>query len=1034
MTKQTFQSVIALLFILSGATGLIYQIVWFKYLSLFLGNTTYAQTIVLATFMGGLAIGAALWGRRADAIKNPVKLYALLEIGIAFYCILFPWINAFVREMFFSVVHSADLTIGGTPLLAVKLSVSVLLLLIPTVMMGGTLPVLVKGITANIRESGRSVAVLYFLNSFGAIIGSLMGGFFLIRLLGLEITIISMAVLNLLIGIAALLLSRNKVGSIVENSADSEKEKEKEKEKEIVFSDTQIRIAVLVAGISGLSSMIYEVIWVRMLTPVFGSSTYSFSLMLIAFISGITLGSAIVSKRIESMKNTFGFLAFCQFGVVLAMLLTLPLYSRIPYTFWKLSTILDRSDATYPLYLTLQLLVCFLIMFIPTIFLGMTLPAASRIASRSVERLGKTVGTVFSVNTIGTVIGSLAAGLLLIPTIGIQRSVEAALFINFIAGVIVLSADTITKGTRKVIVIFLVITFGAGYANFAGEWSRLMFFSGVFRMLVNDEIQPPKNFAEFVFRTDQKRDLYYKEGTTATVGVVEANASGKVQNVLIVNGKSDASSVGDLPTQVLLAHLPMVLHPDPQPDSALIIGYGSGVTAGSLLTYDLKSVDCVEISPEVMEASKYFEHVNGRPLSDPRFTLTMEDANAFLRLTKNRYDIIISEPSNPWIAGIGNLYSEDFFKTCKEKLSDDGLMVQWFHLYEIDDEIFKLVLRTFRTQFPHVTVWHSLKNDVMLIGSKNPLTLSMETLRSKIAEEKVQKDLARVGLDHIPSLLSLQSMSPLRVKDYAGYGAVNTEDEPYLEYNAPRAFFTGKKVSEYRFYDERANIVSDQLFLSAYSKSFPLSAEDKFKIALVQSDAARGEQKLAYSLLTTLHEQLPNDQEVLIRLAVLAGQMGKEDVRLVLYRKLLRLRPNDPAVISQYAWFSFIQQRASATYLQPRIDEETERLMLRCVDLTNDTVDVYHTRLADMYFAVQQFDKAVRHYSRVLEIRKLHVYFAESEATADILLNLSRSYYYGGNLKKALEYGAHASIMNPADEEIKDYIYKIAMRQLEEQE
>lgn len=1025
MTKQTYQSIIALLFILSGVTGLIYQIVWFKYLSLFLGNTTYAQTIVLATFMGGLAIGASLWGRRADGVKDPVKLYAFLELGIALYCFLFPTINTVVRELFFDVVHAADLQIGSVPLLALKLTVSVLMLLIPTILMGGTLPVLVKGITANIRDSGTSVAVLYFLNSFGAVVGSLLGGFFLIRMLGLEMTIISAAVMNLLIGAAAFLLARS--GHRIEAVLPSQDKQEKE----IVFTDRQIRIAVLVAGISGLSSMIYEVIWVRMLTPVFGSSTYSFSLMLIAFISGITLGSALVSKRIRSMKNTFGFLAFCQFGVVISMLLSLPLYGRIPYTFWKLSTILHRSDSTYPLYLTLELIICFLIMFIPTIFLGMTLPVASRIASRSVEQLGKTVGNVFSVNTIGTVIGSLAAGLFLIPTFGIQRSVEIALAVNLIAGALVLTADSITTAARKMMMIALVVAVGSGYTLMAGEWSKLMFFSGVFRMLVNEQVQPPKSFAEFVFRTDQKRELYYKEGTTATVGVVEANAAGKMQNVLIVNGKSDASSVGDLPTQVLLAHMPMLLHPDASPDSALIIGYGSGVTAGSLLTHDVRSVDCVEISPEVMEASRYFEHVNGRPLNDPRFKLSLEDANAFLRLTKNRYDVIISEPSNPWIAGIGNLYSVDFFKTCKAKLKENGLMVQWFHLYEIDDEIFKLVLRTFRTQFPHVTVWHSLKNDVLLIGSGAPIELSNELLAERMGNLNVNRDLARVGLNHIPSLLSLQSLSSANAMDYAGFGPVNTEDAPYLEYNAPRAFFTGRKVTEYRMYDERANVSSEDLFLSSYIKSRPLTTEDRFKIALVQSDADRGEPKMAYSLLSSLHEELPNDQEVMIRLSVLAGQLGKDSERIGLLKELYRLRPNDPSVISQYAWFLFAKERGEATYLQPKSVSESEKMMQRCIELTKDTVDVYHIRLADMYYATQQFSKAVTHYSRVLALRERFGYATQSEATADILYNLSRSYYHLGNLGKALEYGAHASIESPDSEEIKDYIYKIAMRQLE---
>ncbi|MBI2428837.1 MAG: fused MFS/spermidine synthase, partial [Ignavibacteriales bacterium] len=610
MTKQTFQSLIALLFIFSGATGLVYQIVWFKYLSLFLGNTTYAQTIVLATFMGGLAIGAALWGRRADRIRKPVMLYAILELGIAAYCFFYPNILSVVKTIFFDVVISLGMEVGSPSLLFLKLIVSALMLLIPTILMGGTLPVLVKGITSRIEESGRSVAILYFLNSFGAVIGSMMGGFILIRLIGLEATIGSTAILNAAIGFIALFLSLQnyelKDDLPVRPTVSPAKS----------FSNKEIMLAVLIAGVSGLASMIYEVTWVRMLTPVFGSSTYSFSLMLVAFISGITLGSWIVSKQIGTMKNAFGFLATCQFGVVAAMLLSLPIYSRIPYLFWKASTILTKSDTTYPLYLIFQFAFCFFIMFIPTIFLGMSLPVASHIASRSIEKLGRTIGNVFSINTVGTVIGSLAAGLLLIPFFGIQRTVEIAIGINVVAGVIILFADSIRTMAKKVAIVSTIIVLSVGYSLFASDWSQLMFYSGVFRMLVKQDIQPPKSYDEFVYRTNQKTDLYYKEGTTATVAVVNAVAAGKQQNVLIINGKADASSVGDLPTQILLAQLPMLLHS--KPDTALIIGYGSGVTAGSILTHDIKSVDCVEISPEVMEASKHFEHVNGKPLSDPR--------------------------------------------------------------------------------------------------------------------------------------------------------------------------------------------------------------------------------------------------------------------------------------------------------------------------------------------------------------------------------------------------------------------------------
>ncbi|MBI3578499.1 MAG: fused MFS/spermidine synthase, partial [Ignavibacteriales bacterium] len=350
LSKANFLGIIALLFIISGAAGLMYQVVWFKYLSLFLGNTTYAQTVVLATFMGGLAIGATLWGRRADLSKNLLRIYALLEIAIGVYCFLYPQLLNVLKNVFVSVVLSLNLPSDSTQVLAFKLIVSLLTLLFPTILMGGTLPVLVRFISERIEDAGKNVATLYFLNSFGAVGGSLLAGFFFVPLTGLKATIYSAAVVNILIGLAALLLARLRFEQAQESPVTEEQTITE-------FNSTEVTIAVAVAGLSGLASMIYEVSWVRLLIPVLGSSTYSYSLMLVAFIAGITIGSWIVSIGFEKIKNVFGFLALCQLGVGLTLAVTLPLYGRIPYYFWHIASSLARSETTYPVYLTIQFLV-----------------------------------------------------------------------------------------------------------------------------------------------------------------------------------------------------------------------------------------------------------------------------------------------------------------------------------------------------------------------------------------------------------------------------------------------------------------------------------------------------------------------------------------------------------------------------------------------------------------------------------------------------------------------------------------------------
>src|ERR1051326_1567103 len=313
MTRKTLGAIIAVLFIVSGATGLVYQIVWFKYLSLFLGNTTQAQSIVLATFMGGLAIGASLWGRRADRARYPLVLYALLELGIAANCLLYPVLLGGVKNIFISFVSANNLPSDGTTVLFLKIIASISTLLLPTILMGGTLPVLVKFLSERIEESGKMVAKLYFLNSFGAVVGSMLGGFFMIRMIGLSSTITVAAIINLVIGVIAFLLGRQRLSSAAPLTLASGQGTASEH-----FTDSQISLALAVSGISGLAAMIYEVAWVRLLIPVLGSSTYSFTLMLVAFISGITIGSWIIATYAHRITKTFRFLALCQAGVALS--------------------------------------------------------------------------------------------------------------------------------------------------------------------------------------------------------------------------------------------------------------------------------------------------------------------------------------------------------------------------------------------------------------------------------------------------------------------------------------------------------------------------------------------------------------------------------------------------------------------------------------------------------------------------------------------------------------------------------------------
>lgn len=1017
MSKTTLHSLIAILFVLSGATGLVYQILWFKYLSLFLGNTTYAQTAVLAAFMGGLAIGAAVLGRRADTHSRPLFLYALLEAGIGLYCLLYPAIVRAAKYAFVQLAASLELTENGPALLSLKLTISLVTLLPPTILMGGTLPVLARTISATVEESGRSVAVLYFLNSAGAVVGSILCGFFFIRVLGLSTTMYAAATVNLLIGVAAFALSRQSTPAA---GAGSEHGRSARHD----FSKGEINIAIVVAGLSGAAAMIYEVTWVRLLIPVLGSSTASFSLMLVAFISGITIGTWVVSKLIDRIDNLFSMLSATQFGVALGLILSLPLYGRIPYIFWHMSAILTKSEGAYPVFLTLEFVVCFLIMIVPTIFAGMTLPVASRIAARSLDRLGSSVGTVFSVNIVGTVIGSLCAGLLLIPAVGVRHAIEAGIAVNMLAGIFVLFVDRRRGMLSKAAIVGLLSAVVVVYFLVASDWSQLVTLSGAFRH-VSERQAPPPSFRQFVSGVNEKKDYYYREGPTATVAVIEAMARGVWQRILIINGKGDASSVGDLSTQVLLGQLPMMFHR--QADSALVIGLGSGVTVGSILTHPVKSVDCVEISPEVVEASKHFASVNGNALADPRVFVHTEDALTYLQLVRKKYDVIVSEPSNPWIAGIGNLYTTEFFRACKNKLKQEGIMTQWFHIYEIDDDIMKLVTRTFCNVFPQVTVWQTMSDDIVFMGTDSLLTMD-RTMSDKFQVPGIRNDLSRIGVVDVPSLLSLQFLSDEQCREYADYGELNTEDKPYLEYASPRAFFLNKGVPEFLASDERPKFFAANLLLHVYTTRRPLTAAEQLAIGMLQGSQWWRNARFAYAMLSEYHRRRPLDQTVVVRLAELTEQLGHLDECLSHWKWLCEKQPDNPVVLAKYAWLKFAYNRPTKNIINGYDAGESERLLRRCVALTADSVDRYHIILGDIYYENQRYNEASEEYLRCAELRKTH----EGDPRVPLgrlFAKLAKALYYSGRNAEALAYAVQSSLNDPDNEETNDLIYKIVMKQ-----
>ncbi|MFA7227500.1 MAG: fused MFS/spermidine synthase [Melioribacteraceae bacterium] len=905
--KQHLKTIVYLLFVVSGITGLIYQIVWFKFISLFLGNTTYAQMTVLATFLGGLAIGNHLFGKKSDSLKNPVKIYSLLELFIGTYCLFYPLLSGLLGNLFLSTAPELNTSSQNILFNGLRFLTAALLLFAPTAAMGGTLPILSRFFVDNLQNTRKEIAVLYFLNSFGAVVGVVFAGFVLIKEFGLNVTIYAAAVLNIIAGMIGLLVSSS--SKIIRQDEPTSSAEDKE---EIILPGADkktVRAAITVAGLSGMAALIYEMVWVRLLVHFFGSSTYAFSIMLMAFIGGIALGSLLISKNFFKKFNYVKLLVSAQGIIAFSTMIILLLYERLPYFFWRASTLLSRSAESFGIFLGLEFITAFSILIIPTLFMGMALPVAAEIVSSSNKKVGLSVGRVFSVNTFGAVAGVILSGLLFIPLFGIKGSFEIGILLNIVAAaILVWSYDLYSSRTRIFLTGIFTLSFLI-YLILFPSWNRSVMIKGIFRSLGS---APPESFAEFSKDPGIERIVFYEEGINATVAVTQSIAN-PGRKRLIINGKPDASSYFDMPTQVLLAQIPMMIHPDPK--NIFVVGFGSGTTIGSILTQPAEKVTCAEISREVINAAGFFKIENRNCVSDPRLRIINEDAVTLLKLSKEKYDVIISEPSNPWIAGIGNLFSKEYFEKCSAALNKGGLMVQWFHLYEADDDVVKLVLNTFASVFPYAQMWNSIANDIILVGSKTDFNSNLPLLQKKFSTPAVNMDFERIGIRNLFTFLSCQSVSPRGFFKMTSDLPVNSEIHPRLEFMAPKAFYIGRPSGYVYGFDEKFDTLSGGLFAKEFVKSFP---PDKNTIAsaIQYFLETKVNNRFAYGLSKYLQELYPADYSANTLLYRSIEGLPLLNRGSVLLKSLIDRFPDSTRIIKDFNNVLISEKTNASTYLK----------------------------------------------------------------------------------------------------------------------
>lgn len=838
--------------LLSGAAALIYQVVWARYLSILLGNTSYGVVAVLVAFMGGLALGNAWIGRYADRLKRPLSLYGWLEIGIAVYAIGFPTYFELCQSGYGSL---ASTLVPGSPwLLVLKFGFSFAAILVPATLMGGTLPVLTRLVTRSLGELRGRVASLYFVNSLGAVLGVWVGDFWWIPSHGLEVTLLGAAAINALVGAFALFVHSGlrDVGT----ASDGTEPIPATPSDEETFSPFELRLAIAAAGLSGFVAMLYEVVWTRLLALALGSSTHAFSIMLVTFIAGIATGAWIVG-RWRGLRRTFDAFGWVELALAVTLLASMSFYHLLPYGFYRLGHLVARTPQNHVIYQGLQFFVCFGVMFIPALCLGMTLPLASRVATSELARTGRSVGVVFSVNTLGTVLGAALSGLVLLPWLGLAPTLAFGLALNLaIALVVLFRHSTALRRLTLVTTPFLVV----GLVVFAQtaldpKWDRA-FAMGLWRVRGT-----PPSLHDFKAKIQSLDLRYHRDGAGSTVAVAASKGapSGPEHIDLRVNGKTDASSHGDLPTQLLSGHIPLLLHTNVQ--DALVVGIGSGITCGAILAHpDVQRLDIVEISPDVHHAARtLFAPYNNGALDHPRARVILDDAKSFLKTANRKYDVIVTEPSNPWMAGVSGVFSLEYYETCLASLKPGGIIAQWVQVYETDDTALRTVLGTFGSVFPHFSVWQTLPGDLLLVGSARPTPKDLDQIQRRFHQPEVLKDLQRADIFHLTALLGLQLVSEENGPFLVSPDTIRHSDFfPVLEYIAERAFFARGETSFLSEFDERL-LRRPTTLLGKLLQQSPLTTKDARSVVLLHSTADVPHPSLVRSLLAQWKTLDPSD-------------------------------------------------------------------------------------------------------------------------------------------------------------------------------
>lgn len=822
----------------SGLAGLVYEVSWTRLLTLYIGHTTAAASAVVAAFLGGLAVGAAGGGVLASRLRPRQSLHAYvgLELLVALLALLLPFeLRALTPLLRWAYADAAP----GFLFPVVRFVSCLAMVFLPALALGATFPMAVRWFSHRSDNPARVSGALYAMNTVGAALGSLLAGFSLIPAIGISgTTKIGMLGSVIAAGIVAFVATRDaddreqvglkpdptgtgqaglvgqagQVGQVGQpgqvgraglktEATSATNDSAAVQPKQTAASAAKGRparsrrgqpgpaplsgepaparpwLAMAVLGLSGFASLVHEIAWTRILALVLGPTTYAFAATLAAVVAGVAIGSGAGTWLFTRMKSTThaGMLALVLAVGAITIVVTSALAGGyVPRT--VAHQIAAAPDSFSALISSGMLLTSLLIL--PTaVCLGAAFPLALAIAGGHDAAPAQRFGLVYAVNTIGSVSGTLAAGFALIPWLGLPTTLAVAAFVLVGTAVLVIAATEVSALVRNV--GYAVSGLALAALVFAPQWDRELLASGVYL------------YAPFVpkgldLETQLKAGtlLYYKDGAPATVSVKRLTGT----TTLAVDGKTDASNRSDMLTQKLVAHIPLLLHPNPK--NVAVVGLGSGVTVGAALSHPVERLDVVEISPEVVEASRFFEAENHHALADPRTRLIVGDGRSHILLSRQQYDVIISEPSNPWIAGVASLFTKEFFEGAKDRLAPGGLICQWAHTYTISQRDLRSIVATFTSVFPNATAWMVNDNDLLMVGSLDATPQALQNIETHWSRGSAAANLREVDATGAFDVLTLYAGGSRALQAFAqgddGGVDILDDDRMRLEFSAPR--------------------------------------------------------------------------------------------------------------------------------------------------------------------------------------------------------------------------------------------------------